>query len=213
MLFVRFGLITYYLRVGMLRIVLLISVLTCFFLLPESRAQQKDTVHYLETIRENGDTLPHLDLEPIVVFPRKSFKSRTQERRYWRLAMKVKKVYPYAKKAAELMRTYDVRYRASNDPKLRRRYLKQIEKELFDEYGPQLKKLSISEGRILIKLIDRETKHTSYELIKDLKGGVSAFFWQGVARLFGNDLKEEYDPVVEDRLIEEIIFYIEIGAI
>ncbi|MGD9928656.1 MAG: DUF4294 domain-containing protein [Mangrovibacterium sp.] len=193
--------------------ILLLMILGCLFLLPKARAQEKDTVHYLEAIRENGDTLPHRDLDPIVVYPRKTFKSRSVERRYWRLAMKVKKVYPFAKKAAELMQTYDARYRVANDPKLRRKYLKEVEKELFDEYGPQLKKLSISEGRILIKLIDRETKHTSYELIKNLKGGVSAFFWQGVARLFGNDLKEEYDPIVEDRLIEEIIFYIEIGMI
>jgi hypothetical protein len=65
----------------------------------------------------------------------------------------------------------------------------------------------------LIKLIDRQTGHTSFDLIKDLKGGLTAFFWQGVARIFGNDLKEEYDPVIEDILIEKIIFQIEAGMI
>ena len=73
--------------------------------------------------------------------------------------------------------------------------------------------MTISEGRILIKLIDRETEHTSYELIKDLKGGLSAFFWQGIAKIFGNNLKDEYDPATEDRMIEEIIIFIEAGMI
>ncbi|WP_423129287.1 DUF4294 domain-containing protein [Gaoshiqia sp. Z1-71] len=174
--------------------------------------QQKDSLHYLEAIREDGDTLPHHQLEPITVYPRNKFKSRRMEQQYWKLAMRVKKVYPYAQKAAEIMKQYEAGFLATNDPKQRKKFVKLAEKQLFDEYGPQLKKLSVSEGRILIKLIDRETKRTSYELIKDLKGGVTAFFWQGVARLFGNDLKAEYDPIVEDRLIEEIIFYIEIGV-
>ena len=91
--------------------------------------------------------------------------------------------------------------------------LKQAEAALFREYGPQLKKLSIQEGRILIKLIDRQTGTTSYELIQDLKGGLAAFFWQGVARVFGNNLKSEYDPEVEDRMIEEIIYYIDAGIL
>lgn len=175
--------------------------------------QQADTVHYLSGVKENGDTIPHVSLQPIPVFPKRHFKSKRLERKYWRLAMKVKKVYPYAKIAANLMAEYDAKYRANPDRKTRKEYLKDAEKELFDKYGDQLKKLSISEGRILIKLIDRETQHTSYELIKDLKGGVSAFFWQGIAKLFGNDLKAEYDPVEEDKNIEEIIYYIEAGVI
>lgn len=175
--------------------------------------QQADTVHYLGGIKENGDTIPHVSLQPIPVFPKRHFKTKRLERKYWRLAMKVKKVYPYAKIAAGLMAEYDAKYRASASRKTRKEYLKEAEKELFDKYGDELKKLSISEGRILIKLIDRETQHTSYELIKDLKGGVSAFFWQGIAKLFGNDLKAEYDPVEEDKMIEEIIYFIEAGAI
>ncbi|RKD92765.1 DUF4294 domain-containing protein [Mangrovibacterium diazotrophicum] len=175
--------------------------------------QVNDSVHYLSGMKENGDTIPHIELKTIPVFPRTKFKSKRLERKYWRLAMKVKKVYPYARVAAELMAEYDAKYRASDNKKERKEYLKEAEAELFDRYGDELKKLSISEGRILIKLIDRETQHTSYELIKDLKGGVSAFFWQGIARLFGNNLKEEYDPDEEDKMIEEIIYYIEAGVI
>ncbi|WP_082326571.1 DUF4294 domain-containing protein [Sunxiuqinia dokdonensis] len=175
--------------------------------------QQPDSLHYLEAIEGDGDTLPHLELDEIPVFPRPEFENRRTEKRYYRLEKKVKKVYPYAQKAAELLMKYEDEYLAAESERERKKYVKQVEKELFDQYGPELKKLSISEGRILIKLIDRETGHTSYELIKDLKGGVMAFFWQGVARIFGNDLKEEYDPVIEDMLIEQIILRIEAGMI
>ncbi len=186
-----------------------------FVFLPgiESRSQEVDSLNYLDAIEQGGDTLPHKEIGPVFVFPRKEFKSKRFERRYWRLVHKVKKVYPYAKKAGELLEKYEADYLAATDRKVKRGYIKQAEKELFDEYGPQLKKLSISEGRILIKLIDRQTGHTSYELIKDLKGGLSAFFWQGIARLFGNNLKDEYDPYTEDRMIEEIIFFIDAGMI
>lgn len=170
---------------------------------------------YLPVITIGQDTLPFVELQAVPVFPRKHFKSKRKEQQYWRLVMRVKKTYPYAKIAAQLMNQYEAKFRESNDPKLRKAYLKQAEKELFDKYGAELKKLSISEGRILIKLIDRETKNTSYELIKDLKGGVSAFFWQGIARLFGNNLKDEYDPETEneDKLIEEIVLCIDAGII
>jgi len=192
------------------QLIIMILLLSYF---ATSYGQENDTVHFLGGIKENGDTIPHIDLQTIPVFPKRNFKSKRLERKYWRLAMKVKKVYPYAKIAAQLLEEYDAKYRASNDKKDRRKYLKAAEKELFDKYGDELKKLSFSEGQILIKLIDRETQHTSYELIKDLKGGMSAFFWQGIARLFGNNLKDEYDPVGEDRMIEEIISYIEAGII
>lgn len=178
-----------------------------------SEAQEVDSLNYLQGMQYDGDTLPHVSLESIPVFPRRQFKSQRQQRRYWRLAAKVKKVYPYARLAADLLDEYEQKFQEADDPKLRKKYLKEVEDELFKRYGPELKKLSISEGRILIKLIDRETQNTSYELIKDLKGGVSAFFWQGIARLFGNNLKDEYDPVEEDRNIEEILYYIEAGLI
>ncbi|MDX9882416.1 MAG: DUF4294 domain-containing protein [Prolixibacteraceae bacterium] len=159
------------------------------------------------------DTLIFREIPPVYVYPRKDFKSKRYEKEYWRLVQKVKKVYPYAKKAHELLKQYTEQYEATQDKKLRRKYVKQAEEALFGEYGPQLKKLTISEGRILIKLIDRETGSTSYQLIQDLKGGLVAFFWQGVARIFGNDLKSEYDAEKEDRMIEEIIFYIDAGML
>lgn len=187
-------------------ILFLTGITVCF-------SQKADSSKMLLGTRIDGDTILYHEVPAIYVYPRGDFKSKRFEKQYWRLVQKVKKVYPYAKKANELLEQYSEQYEATKDKKLRRKYVKQAEDELFGQYGPQLKKLTISEGRILIKLIDRETGTTSYELIQDLKGGITAFFWQGIARIFGNDLKSEYDPEVEDRLIEEIIFYIEAGVI
>ena len=87
------------------------------------------------------------------------------------------------------------------------------EKEIMDKFEKSVKRLTITQGIILVKLIDRETGRTSYNVIKDLKGGFTAFFWQGIARLFGNNLKLQYDPLGEDKVMEDIVQGIEAGFI
>ncbi len=176
-------------------------------------AQEPAFPQYLIGIRIDNDTLPHIDLQSIDVFPKASFKSKQEEQQYWRLVWKVKKVYPYAKEAARLYQKYQQEVPATAKRRDRRVYVKKAEDELMKLYGPKLKQMTISEGRILIKLIDRETHTTSFDLIDQVKGGVPAVFWQGVARIFGNNLKSHYDPYGEDRQIERIIFYIEAGII
>lgn len=176
-------------------------------------AQEPSFPHYLEGIRIDNDTLPHVDLQQIDVFPKVRFKSKQEEQQYWRLVWKVKKVYPYAKEAARLYQKYQQEIPATAKRRDRRVYVRKAEDELMKLYGPKLKEMTISEGRILIKLIDRETHTTSYDLIDQVKGGVPAIFWQGVARIFGNNLKSHYDPHGEDRQIELIIRYIEMGMI
>ncbi|MFV0521126.1 MAG: DUF4294 domain-containing protein [Mangrovibacterium sp.] len=159
----------------------------------------------------HGDTIPQFILDELKVNPMPNFESRRFARRYWRLVGRVKKTYPYAVIAAKLMDEYNEKYElAGADKSERRKYLKQMEKELFNTYGSALRKMSISDGRVLIKLIDRETNSTSYALIKDLKGGTSAFFWQGIAKLFGNDLKSQYNPEenFEDEHIEQILLFL-----
>jgi len=175
-----------------------------------AKSQSLDKPIYSPYTKGIKDSVPHINIKPIFVFPRKSYKKHFGNK-YWRLVKKVKKVYPYAKKASELIESYDSLYTSTQDKKIRKKYIKQIEKKLFKRYGPELKKLSYTEGRILIKLIDRQTGKTSYELIRDFNGSFSAFMWQGVARLFGDNLKSEYDPAVEDKLIEHIIFFIDLG--
>lgn len=175
-----------------------------------SDAQQKDSVLMMGII-EKGDTIIHKNIPEIVVMPQQNFKNARQERQYNRYVEKVRKVYPYARLAGEMLQEYEPKYLALEDDRERRRMMKNLEQQLLDEYKDDLKRMTISEGRILLKLIDRETSKTSYTLIKDFRGGVPAVFWQGIARLFGSDLKAEYDPEGEDKVLEQIVTMIEIG--
>ena len=174
-------------------------------------AQKRDTTGLMIGIVSDGDTIIHVNLKEIWVIPPKKFPNRREERRYYNYVNKVKKVYPYARLAGEKLKEYEPLYLSLETDRERRILMKNLEKQLLEEYKDEMKKLTISEGRILIKLIDRETRRTSYNLIKDFRGGFSAFFWQGIARIFGSDLKSEYDPEGEDRVLEEIITLIEVG--
>jgi hypothetical protein len=160
-----------------------------------------------------NDTLPHVEIPEVEIFPKKVFKNKSEEQQYWRMVVRVKKVLPYAREAASLMRKYEMEVPADARGRDRRVYVRRAEDELMKKYGPILKKMSINDGKVLIKLIDRETHKASYDLIYELKGGIPAVFWQGVARVFGNNLKTKYDPYGEDRQIEQIIYKIEMGII
>ncbi len=107
----------------------------------------------------------------------------------------------------------DAHYRTLKTDKERKEYVKQVEKELRAEFEDQLVKLTISQGKLLIKLIDREVGRTTYGVIRDLKGGVSAVFWQAIARLFGSNLKTEFEAMGEDKLLNELIMLHEHGLL
>lgn len=186
------------------------ALLLLVFSLNDSFAQERDS-SFMMGIIQNGDTIIHRNIIEVTVFPPKEFKNARQERRYGRYVDKVKKVYPYARLAGDMLDEIEPEYLALDNDKERRRMMKELEKQLLDEYKDDLKRMTISEGRILLKLIDRETSHTSYALIKDFRGGVSATFWQGIARLFGSNLKSGYEPQGEDRMLEEVVRLIEVG--
>jgi hypothetical protein len=193
----------------------LFVILICISFAGVASAQWPKNLQILPGELSGKDTIPHVDLPEVVVFPTRVFKSKSDEQQYWRLVMRVKKVWPYAKEAGILVRKYEMEVPANARGHERRVYVRRAENELMEKYGPTMKKMSINDGRILIKLIDRETHKASYDLIQELKGGVPAAFWQGVARIFGNNLKAKYDPVKvgEDRQIEQIIQFIEMGII
>jgi len=155
----------------------------------------------------------HIMLPEISIFPEPKDMSRKTFRQYSALELKVKKVYPIAKTAALKLKEYNSVYLSFTKESERKAYIKKIEKDLFAEYEPEIRSMTVSQGRILIKLIDRETGQSTYEIIKEFKGGFSAFFWQGVARIFGHNLKSEYDAVNEDRMIEYIVWQIDQGLI
>jgi len=159
------------------------------------------------------DSTLHYDLKPVDIFPEKKDMKPKLLREYSLLEMKVKKVYPIAKVAAIKLAEYNRVYASFKSERERKKYVKEVEKDLFREYEQELRTMRVSEGRILIKLLDRETGNSSYEIIKEFKGGLSAFFWQSVAKLFGHDLKAQYDPALEDRMIEYIILQIDLGII
>ncbi|HNX54983.1 MAG TPA: DUF4294 domain-containing protein [Prolixibacteraceae bacterium] len=177
------------------------------------KAQWPKNVIILPGEIEGKDTIAHIDLPEVGVFPPRVFKSKSEEQQYWRLVTRVKKVLPYAKEAAVLLKKYEREVPTDARNRDKRQYIRKAEEELMKKYGPTFKKMSINDGRVLIKLIDRETHRASYEIIQELKGSVPAVFWQGVARIFGNNLKTKYDPYGEDRQIELIIQYIELGII
>lgn len=164
-------------------------------------------------IDENGDTIPRVFLNQHYVWAPRTFTSKKQEKKYSRLMENVIIVYPYAKKASELLEKYKAEMDTVTDKKVIKKFYKKIEEELWAEYGDELKEMSLSQGRILIKLVDRETDKTGYELVKEMRSGFTAFMFQGMARMFGHDLKSEYNASEEDKYIEEIILAIESNQI
>ena len=159
------------------------------------------------------DTLIMYNLPEYTVTSKLPRKLRVLARKHNKLVYNVKKVYPYAKLAGMKLNEYEeVLKNAKNDAE-RRKIMKEAEQELRDEFEDDIKKLTFTQGIILIKLVDRETGNSSYVLIQELRGKFIAFFWQTFARLFGYNLKTEYDPDGEDKEIEEIVVMIEKGEI
>lgn len=146
---------------------------------------------------DGADTIPYLFLKEIRIVTKRQFKSKAHERRYNRLYRDVVKVYPYAKKAGELLKELDAEMAGIETRAERKDFLNQKEEALFAEFEDDIRKMTIRQGVILIKLVDREVGENCYHLVKDLRGGFQAFFWQGVARLFGQNLKTDYDPELE----------------
>jgi|GEM_PF-319173 hypothetical protein len=161
---------------------------------------------YLGYRIENKDTVYYDTLDPVWVFPKGFRASKNDMRQYYRLVYNFNKVYPYALAARQLSKRVDT-YIADNE--LRRRnkeqYINSMQKELFNIFEKPLRSMSISQGKLLIKLIDREFGHSSYSIIKDYKSGITAGFWQGVAKLFGQNLKDHYDPKGADQVTEHLV--------
>lgn len=159
----------------------------------------------------NGDTLPVVDLEPVYILGEYVFKTKRQYEQWTRVKFNVKKVYPYAVIAAAKLKEYDKVLETIDDPEYRKVFLKVCEKDLRSQFEDELKGLTVSQGKVLMKLIDRETGKTTYELVKQLRGNFQAVMWQTLARLFGNSMKVEYDAAAEDIMIERAIKLVEAG--
>ena len=161
----------------------------------------------------DGDTLANINLKEIIILPPRVFKNHYQERQYERLVYNLKKVLPYAKIIAATVNQVENKLANVTTDKERRKFVKNMEDSLWKRYEPDMREMSITQGKLLFKLVDRETSRSTYYWIDSYRGSASAFFWQGMARLFGTNLKSEYDPKGEDQLIEQIVTYIERGYI
>lgn len=159
----------------------------------------------------NGDTVPVVDLYDVYVYTEYQFKNSRQREQWTRIKYNVKKVYPYAILAAAKLKEYDRILERMPDEKMKKAYLRVCEKDLRNEFEDELKDLSINQGRVLMKLIDRETGKTTYDIVKEMRGGFQACMWQAVARIFGNNMKDEYDANFEDIMIERAIKIVESG--
>lgn len=186
------------------------SVLTLWAILAptaEVYAQPRKghTVGYV--VEKGGDTLLVDKIAPLYVFNRPdNWKKSRQWRDYYKTVYNFKKTYKYALLAKEITRDADSTLAHSNfTPREREKYLRSYEKRLFKEFEKPLKGLTFSQGRLLLKLLDRELGQTSFYVIKNYRGGAAAGFWQGVAKLFGSDLKKPYDKFGEDKIIEELV--------
>ena len=159
-------------------------------------------------VDNRGDSTLYVTLPEVRIY------HRTRDlKNYQRMVRAVKKVYPLAIEAAKRMENLDEELAKYERRKDRKAYTKAIEDALKEEITPMLWKMTRYEGKILLKLIDRETNHTVFGIIKDFRSGFTAGFYQTMAKLFGNDLKLEYDPDGEDEMLEHIVKYYRAGLL
>lgn len=196
-----------------LKHILLQGLLIFFISQLSAQNTEKDNSGVTRVVIEGNDTIPIIELPEIRIYERSNYEYLYLKRKYRRMIRNVKKAYPYAKIAGVRLKELDNQLAAMDNEKEKKAYIQQAEKEILGQFEKEVKRLTVTQGIILVKLIDRETGRTSYEVIKDLRGGITAFFWQGIARIFGNNLKAEYDPDDKDRIIEDIVQGIEAGFI
>ena len=175
-----------------------------------AKAQQGGGIVMFGTVYQ-GDTIPMQYLDVVTIRGYVCHLSEAEKRKYKKLIKNVKVVYPYAKQAGKLLDRYTIVLQQAKNDSQRKKIMKQAEKEIENKFGPSLKKLNRSQGKILIRLIDRETGSDSYALVKELRGSFRAAFYQTLGKLFGYNLRTKYDPEnnSEDRIIERIIYGIE----
>jgi hypothetical protein len=159
----------------------------------------------------NGDTVPVMALSTVYVYTDFIFTTRRHREMWTRTKFNVKKVYPYAILAAAKLKEYDNALGKLEGEQLRKAFIKRCEKDLRSQFEEELKGLTVSQGKILMKLIDRETGKTTYQLVKQLRGSFQAAMWQTVALIFGHNMKAEYDANAEDIMIERAVKIVEAG--
>ena len=179
---------------------------------------EMDSPTFVPTVKvgkvlHEGDSIQYMEMNNVYVYPQLTFKNKKQAQSYMRLVTNVKKVLPIAKEARQMLIETTELLEILPDEKAKEEHIKRVEDDIFRTYKPKMKKLTYSQGKLLIKLIDRECHSSSYEMIKAFMGPIRAGFWQVFAWGFGASLKKEYDPEGTDRLTERVVRMVEAGQI
>jgi len=164
-------------------------------------------------VLEDGDSIQYMEMNNVYVFPPVTFSSKRQQNAYMRLVKNVKTVLPIAKEARMIMMETAEYLETLPSKEAREEHMNRVEKSIMKEYKPRMKKLTYSQGKLLIKLIYRESNSSGYELIQAFLGPVRAGFYQAFAWAFGASLKKQYDPEGVDRLTERIVLMVEAGQL
>ena len=195
---------------------LLLLILFLSFITVRLDAQEQTTTikgYLVPVCVYEGDTIPSMRMPTLYVYKPLKFKNKKKQQEYNRLVRNVKKTLPIAKEVNRaIIETYEF-LQTLPDEKARQKHLSLVEKSVKEQYTPRMKKLTLAQGKLLIKLINRETSSSSYELVKAFLGPFKAGFYQAFAAIFGASLKKEYHPEDEDAMIERIIVLIENGQL
>ena len=160
----------------------------------------------------DGDSIQYMELSNVYVYPELTFKSKRQQQAYTRLVKNVKKVLPIAKQVRQII-IETAEFTETLPPSERDAHLKKVEQSIVKEYKPQMKKLTFSQGKLLIKLVDRECHSTAYEAMQAFIGPIRSGMWQAFAWMFGASLKKGYEPEGTDRLTERVVLMVEAGQL
>ena len=179
---------------------------------------EMDSPTFVPTVKvgkvlHEGDSIQYMEMNNVYVYPQLTFKNKKQAQQYMRLVNNVKKVLPIAKEARMMLIETTEYLETLQTDQEKAEHMKRVEADIFKTYKPKMKKLTYSQGKLLIKLIDRECHSSSYDMIKAFMGPLRAGFWQVFAWGFGASLKKEYDAKGVDRLTERVVLMVESGQI
>jgi hypothetical protein len=184
----------------------------------ETAADEAEGPTFVPTVKVSkvmveGDSIPYMEMSNVYVYPQLTFSSKRQQKSYMRLVNNVKKTLPIAKQVRQMLIETAEYLETLPTKEAKDEHMKLVEKSVVREYKPKMKKLTFSQGKLLIKLINRECNSTSYEAIQAFMGPLRAGFWQAFAWAFGASLKKEYDADGTDRLTERIVLMVEAGQL
>ena len=194
-------------------------ILTAFLLVLSTAAQEVGDPQFVpmvkmgKTLGPDGDTIQYMEMQNVYVYPEPTFKNKRQQQAYMRLVRNVKKVLPLAKQVRQMLIETAEYLETLPTQQERDAHIKRVEESIVREYKPKMKKLTFSQGKLLIKLVDRECHSTAYEAMQAFIGPFRSGLWQAFAWAFGASLKKGYDPEGVDRLTERVVLMVEAGQL